>query len=196
MGGLLAAIAVGTMLTVAGSTSGSNLQLFAIAKFQPGYRGATGDGSLAGTGGLLLPSLTGDRLAVAGAVVILTALAFAHAGLLAGFALGRLRTVRHDPVAWWLVGALTAAWLGLSWVDHPSASEYYFLRSCPPFAAAAVAWLVASRSHEVVAGGRSCGVGLAGLCDRYCDRGVRGPRHENPPPVPAPPRSRRWPGHC
>jgi hypothetical protein len=144
LGGLLAAIAVGTMLTVAGSTSGSNFQLFSIAKFQIGYRGATGDTSMAGTGGLLLPSLTGDHLAVAGAAVTLAALALANAGLLAGFGLSRVRAVRHDPVAWWLVGALTASWLGLCWVDHPSASEYYFLRSCSPFAAAAVGWLVAA----------------------------------------------------
>jgi hypothetical protein len=162
IGGLLAAIAVGTMLTVAGSTSGSNVQLFAIAKFQPGYRGSTGDGSMAGTGGLLLPSLTGDRLAVAGAVVTLAALALAHAGLLAGLALSKVKAVRHDPVAWWLVGALTASWLGLCWVDHPSASEYYFLRSCAPFAAAAAAWLIAAgvrgRSRRTI-----LRVSLAGL---------------------------------
>ncbi|TCM50316.1 hypothetical protein [Kribbella sp. VKM Ac-2568] len=162
IGGLLAAIAVGTLLTVAGSTSGSGFQLFAIAKFQPGYRGSTGDGSMAGTGGLLLPSLTGDHLAVAGAVVTLAGLALAHAGLLAGFALATVKAVRRDPVAWWLIGALTASWLGLSLVDHPSASEYYFLRSCSPFAAAAVAWLVAAgvkgRSRRTI-----LRVGLAGL---------------------------------
>lgn len=144
IGGLLVAIALGTMLTVAGSTSGSGVQLFAIAKGWTGYRGATGDGSLAGTGGLLLPSLTGDHLAATGAVVTLAALALAQATLLAGFALSRVDAVRRDPVAWWLVGALTAAWLGVCWVDHPSASQFYFLRSCAPFAAAAVCWLVAA----------------------------------------------------
>lgn len=162
IGGLLAAVAVGTLFTVAGSTSGSNVQLLAIAKHQPGYRGATGDGSMAGTGGLLLPSLTGDQLAVAGAVLTLAALALAHAGLLAGFALSTVKAVRRDPVAWWLVGALTAAWLGLCWVDHPSASQYYFLRSSSPFAAAAVGWLVAAcvrgRSRRTI-----LRVGLAGL---------------------------------
>jgi hypothetical protein len=143
LGALLVAVAVGTLLTVAGSTSGSNVQLLAIAKFQTGYRGATGDGSLPGTGGALLPSLTGDGVAVAGALVILAAFALAHAGLLAGFAVARVRAVRQDPVAWFLLGALTAAWLGASWVDHPSASQYYFLRSCTPIAAAALSWLVA-----------------------------------------------------
>jgi hypothetical protein len=162
IGGLLAAVAAGTMLTVAGSTSGSNFQLLAILKFQIGYRGSTGDGSMAGTGGLLLPSLTGDRLAVLGAVVALAALALAHAGLLAGLTLSRVKAVRQDPVAWWLVGALTASWLGLCLLDHPSAGEYYFLRSSSPFAAAAVGWLVAAgvrgRSRRTIL----C-VGLAGL---------------------------------
>ncbi|QNE23101.1 hypothetical protein F1D05_23175 [Kribbella qitaiheensis] len=161
IGGLIAAIAVWTMLTVAGSTAGSGIQLFAIAKFQPGYRLATGDGSLAGTGGLILPSLTGDRLAVAGALLTLAAFAIAHAGLLAGLGLSRSK-VRHDPVAWWLVGALTASWLGLSVVDHPSASEYYFLRSGLPFAAAALGWLIAAgvrgRSRRTIQW-----LGLAGL---------------------------------
>jgi hypothetical protein len=142
MGGSLAAVAIATMLTVAGSTSGSNIQLFAMAKFRGGYRGSTGDDSLPGTGGLLLPSLTGDRVALAGAVVVLAALAFAYAGLLAGLALSWAK--RHDPVAWWMVGALAAAWLGLSLLDHPSGSEYYFPRSLPPFAAAAMSWLVAA----------------------------------------------------
>ncbi|WP_232828347.1 hypothetical protein [Kribbella monticola] len=143
IGGLLVAITVWTMLTVAGSTSGSGIQLFAIAKFQPGYRGATGDGSLAGTGGLVLRSLTGDHVAVAGALVILAGFVLAHAALLAGFGLIGVRALRQSPVAWFLVGGLTASWLGVSLVNHPSASQYYFLRSGLPFAAAAVGWLIA-----------------------------------------------------
>jgi hypothetical protein len=183
IGGLLVAIAVWAMLTVAGSTSGTGIQLFAIAKFQPGYRGATGDGSLAGTGGLVLQSLTGDHLAVVGAVVTLAGLALAHAGLLAGFGLTTIRAVRHDPVGWWLVGALTAAWLGLSLVNHPSASEYYFLRSGLPFAAAAVGWLVAAgvrgRSRRTILrlslAGLATGTAIA-VCADLVRRSATGPR--------------------
>jgi hypothetical protein len=70
--------------------------------------------------------------------------------------------VRQDPVAWFLVGGLTASWLGASLVNHPSASQYYFLRSGLPFAAAAVGWLVAvgvrGRSRRMI-----LRTGLAGL---------------------------------
>ena len=98
-------------------------------------------------------------------------------------ALSRLRTVRHDPVAWWLVGALTAAWLGVSWVDHPSASEYYFLRSCPPFAAAAVCWLVAAgvrgRSRRTILWlgltGIATGTAIA-VCATLVTKTATGPR--------------------
>jgi hypothetical protein len=76
-------------------------------------------------------------------VVVLAAFALAHVSLLAGLALPVVRAVRQDPVAWFLLGALTAAWLGVCWVDHPSASQYYFLRSCTPIAAAALSWLIA-----------------------------------------------------
>ncbi|ADB29614.1 hypothetical protein Kfla_0492 [Kribbella flavida DSM 17836] len=182
-GVLLAAIAVGTLLTVAGSTSGSNVQFLAIAKFQAGYRGATGDGSLPGTGGLLLPSLTGDQLAVMGAVVVLAAFVLAQAGLVAGFALSRVKAVRQDPVAWWLVGALTASWLGLCLVDHPSASQYYFLRSGIPIAAAAVSWLIAAgvqgrsrrTSLSVIAAGLAAGTAVA-ICAELVSRPATGTR--------------------
>ncbi|MBB5839837.1 hypothetical protein [Kribbella italica] len=171
LGGVLTGVAAGTLLTVTGSTSGSKVQLLAIAKFQAGYAAATGDRSLPGTGGLLLPSLTGDRFALAGAVAVLAAFALAHALLIAGLALTAVPTLRRDPVAWWLLGALTAAWLGLSLVNHPSASQYYFLRSCWPIAAAAVGWLIAAgvrgRSTRtilrLVLGGLATGAVIAGF---------------------------------
>lgn len=161
-GAVLGLIGVATMLTVAGSTSGSNLQLFAFAKFQANYAGSTGDRSMPGTGGWVLPSLTGDRIALAGAVVALAALVLSQLGGLVGLGLARAKAVRQDPVAWWLAGLLLAGWLGLSTVDHPSGSEYYFQRGSSSFAAVAVAWLVAAgvrgRSRRSIVR-----LGLAGL---------------------------------
>jgi hypothetical protein len=76
-------------------------------------------------------------------------------GLLIGFGLLLVRSTRRDPVAWFLVGALTAAWAGMLLVNHPSAGQQYFLRSVVPFAAAAAAWLVAvafkGRSRRTIA---------------------------------------------
>src|SRR5882757_52886 len=48
---LLVAAAVGTLLTVAGSTSGSGIQLLAIVKLQAGYGAATHDATHPGQGG-------------------------------------------------------------------------------------------------------------------------------------------------
>ena len=135
---------IGTLRFVAGSTGGSGFQFLAIAKFQANYRAITGDSSLPGTGGLLLPSLTsGDSTAIAGVAVMLGLILLSSAGLLTGFGLLLVRSTRRDPVAWLLVGALTGAWAGMLLVNHPSAGEQYFLRSVVPFAAAAAAWLVA-----------------------------------------------------
>jgi hypothetical protein len=135
---------LGTLRFVAGSTNGSGLQLLAIARFQAYYRGITGDLSLPGTDGLLLPSLTsGDPTTIAGVAIMLGLILMWSAGQLTGFGLLLVRSTRRDPVAWFLVGALTAAWAGMLLVNHPSAAQQYFLRSVVPFAAAAAAWLVA-----------------------------------------------------
>jgi hypothetical protein len=160
---LLLGTAVLTMLTVTGSTGGSGLQVFGIARYAPGYQAATGDRSLAATGGWLLPSLaSGDKVAAAGGLVAIAAVILPQLLLLAGFGLLLVRRSRDSPIAWLLVGAVTAGWLGFLLVDHPSASQGYFLRSAVPFAAAAAAWLAAlgvrrrSRRTAVV-------VGVAGL---------------------------------
>ncbi|MDX6239929.1 MAG: hypothetical protein QOG10_4744 [Kribbellaceae bacterium] len=143
-GTLLVGTAVVTMLTVAGSTSGSGFQLFAMARYRPGYQQVTGDMSLPATGGWLLPSLaSGDKVAIAGGLVEVTIMVLIQVLLLAGFAVLLVKKTRTNPIAWWLVGALTAGWLGMLLVDHPSASEGYFLRSAVPFGAAAAAWLAA-----------------------------------------------------
>lgn len=143
--GLILVLAtLGTMRYVAGSTGGSGLQFYAMARFRAEYRGITGDLSLPGTGGLLPPSLTsGDSTAIAGVAVMLGLLLVSYAGLLIGFGLLLVRSTRRDPVAWLLAGALAAAWAGMLLVNHPAASQVYFLRNAVPFGAAAAAWLVA-----------------------------------------------------
>ena len=147
---------IGSLRFVSGSTGGSGLQFFGVARFRTDYQAITGDTSPLGTGGLLAPSLTsGDSTAIAGVGVMLGLQLLSSAGLLAGFGLLLVRSTRRDPVAWLLVGALTGAWAGMLLVNHPSAGELYFLRSVVPFAAAAAAWLVAvafeGRSRRIIA---------------------------------------------
>lgn len=155
--GLILVVAlIGALRFVSGSTGGSGLQFFGVARFRPDYRAITGDTSLPGIGGLLAPSLTsGDSTAIAGVGVMLGLQLLSSAGLLAGFGLLLVRSTRRDPVAWLLVGALTGAWAGVLLVNHPSAGQLYFLRSVVPFAAAAAAWLVAvafkGRSRRTIA---------------------------------------------
>jgi hypothetical protein len=150
-GALLVVAAVGTMLTLAGSTSGSEIQFLAVVKLQSGYHAATGEQTLPGVGGWILPSLaSGKLLTVVGALVIFGLLLISQAGAAAGFGLLVRRTTRQDPVGWFLVGALVAGWAGYLLVDHPSASESYFVRSVVPFGLAAVGWLaaLAVRGHR------------------------------------------------
>jgi hypothetical protein len=150
-GAVLLIAAVGTMLFVAGSTGGSKIQFLAIVKLQAGYHAATGDLTPAGAGGWILPSLaSGKLLTVAGALVIFGLLLVSQAGAAAGYGLLARRTTRQDPVGWFLVGALVAGWAGFLLVDHPSASESYFVRSVVPFGLAAVGWLaaLAARGHR------------------------------------------------
>ncbi|MDX6295310.1 MAG: hypothetical protein QOH50_4385 [Kribbellaceae bacterium] len=150
-GALLLIAAVGTMLSLAGSTSGSKIQFLAIVKLQSGYHAATGDRTPAGAGGWILPSLaSGKLLTVFGALVIFGLLLMSQAAAAAGFGLLVGRTTRQDPVGWFLLGALVAGWAGYLLVDHPSASESYFVRSVAPFGLAAVGWLaaVAARGHR------------------------------------------------
>jgi hypothetical protein len=150
-GVLLLIGAAGTMLTLAGSTTGSKIQLLAIVKLQSGYHAATGDKTPPGAGGWILPSLaSGKLLTVVGALVIFGLLLVSQAGAAAGFGLLARRTTRQDPVGWFVVGALVAGWAGYLLVDHPSASESYFVRSVVPFGLAAVGWLaaLAARGHR------------------------------------------------
>ncbi|MEV6281691.1 hypothetical protein [Kribbella sp. NPDC051770] len=141
---VLVASAIGTLLTVAGSTSGSGLQLLAIVKLQAGYRAATGDATPAGGGGLILPALTSGRfLSIVGALVVLALMLIAQAVALAGYGLLGRRELRQDPLGWFLLGGLVAGWAAYLLVDHPSASESYFVRSVVPISLAAIAWLAA-----------------------------------------------------
>ncbi|ONI71941.1 hypothetical protein BWI15_17675 [Kribbella sp. ALI-6-A] len=166
---LLVASAVGTLLTVAGSTSGSGLQVLAVVKLQGGYQAATQDATPAGGGGLILPALTSGRfLSVIGALVVFALLLVAQSVALAGYGLMGRRELRRDPLGWFLLGGLVAGWAGFLLVDHPSASESYFVRSVVPFSLAAIAWMTAlwfkqvadRRRAAVIVGVLAGGIGL------------------------------------
>ena len=113
-GSLLVAAAVGTMVTVAGSTSGSGLQFLAVIKTQGGYAAATRDTTAPGEGGLILPALTsGQLLSVGGVVVVGLLLLIGQLLAVVGYGLLGKRELRRDPVGWFLLGALIAGWAGL-----------------------------------------------------------------------------------
>lgn len=134
----------GMLRFVAGSTNGSGMQLLAILRFDRQYRAITGDFSVTGTGDFLpVPLTSGDSTAVTGFAVMLGLTLLSYAGLLIGFGLLMVRATRRHPAAWMLAGALTAAWLGMLLLNHPAASQQYFLRGVVPFAMAATCWLVA-----------------------------------------------------
>ncbi|MDX6262534.1 MAG: hypothetical protein QOH84_4222 [Kribbellaceae bacterium] len=151
-GSLLVAAAVGTMVTVAGSTSGSGLQFLAVLKTQGGYAAATRDRTQAGEGGLILPALTsGHLLSIAGVLVLIALLLTGQLLAVTGYALLAKRELRRDPIAWFLLGALIAGWAGFLLVDHPSISEAYFVHSTVPFSLAAAGWLAATITRTYAA---------------------------------------------
>jgi hypothetical protein len=148
-GSLLVASAVGTMITVAGSTSGSGLQLLAVIKVQANYHATTLDRTPAGEGGLILPALTSGRtLSVLGVLVIFVLVAIGQLPAAAGYGILGNRQLRREPLAWFLLGALIAGWAAFLVVDHPSVSETYFVRSTVPFGLAALAWLGAVQAKK------------------------------------------------
>lgn len=154
-GSLLVAAAVGTMVTVSGSTSGSGLQFLAVVKTQAGYAAATRDTTPAGEGGLILPALTsGGLLSVGGVLVVTVLLLIGQLLAVVGYGLLGKRELRRDPVGWFLLGALVAGWAGFLVVDHPSISEAYFAHSAVPFSLAAAGWLAATVTRTSSAEGR------------------------------------------
>ncbi|MGW1346977.1 hypothetical protein ACWCOV_38405 [Kribbella sp. NPDC002412] len=164
---LLVATGVGTMLTVAGSTSGSGLQFLAVLKSSGDYAAATGDRTPAGEGGLILPALAHG--AVLGTLVLLCMLLINQATAVVGF--GVLGKLRREPLAWFLVGGLVAGWAGYLLIDHPSVSESYFIHTAVPFSLAATGWLAAvlarvypARTRRVaLLGSAAAAVVLAGI---------------------------------
>ena len=144
-GSLMVAAAVATIVTVAGSTSGSGLQLLAVVKTVGGYAAATGDKTPAGEGGVILPALTsGGVLSLVGVLVVSVLLLIGQLLAVVGYSLIGKRELRRDPVGWFLLGGLIAGWAGFLVVDHPSVSEAYFAHTVVPFSLAAVGWLAAS----------------------------------------------------
>lgn len=141
-GSLLVAAAVATMLTVAGSTSGSGLQFLAVLKTVGGYAAVTGDSTQAGEGGAILPALASGH--VLGVLVVFLLLLFGQ--LLAAVGFGLLGRLRREPLAWFLLGGLIAGWAAFLVVDHPSVSEAYFAHSVVPVSLAAAGWILAAHT--------------------------------------------------
>jgi hypothetical protein len=173
---VVVAVMLLTLRTVVGSTAGSRTRLFGLLRLLPGYVEATGDEAMAAGPGWTLPALTdGDTVAYWGALAILGTLLVSQLSSLAAFGLIGHRGTRRDPVAWFLVGAFLAGWLGLLVVDHPSGGELYFLRSALPFATAGVAWLMTSalrgrswRMHAaVLIGGVALGTAFVLIAGRF-----------------------------
>ncbi|WP_328989172.1 hypothetical protein OG394_23365 [Kribbella sp. NBC_01245] len=141
--GVILFAAIFTMLTVAGSTGGSKLQLFAIVRSTAGYVTLTGDQTMAATGGWILDALSSsDGTTVLAGWVLVICLFLSQLALLAGLGVLATRRTRQDPVAWWLAGSMIAGWLGMLLLDHPASSQGYFLRSLVPFAAAGAGLLM------------------------------------------------------
>jgi hypothetical protein len=144
-GVMLVVVGAATMLTVAGSTSGSGLQFLAVLKSSGDYAAATGDTTPAGEGGLVVPALA--QGAVAGTLVLLIVLLINQATAVVGFGVLKQR----DPVAWFLAGGLIAGWAGYLLIDHPSVSESYFIHTAIPFSLAAAGWLAATLVRDLPA---------------------------------------------
>ncbi|MET7276597.1 hypothetical protein ABZS29_00095 [Kribbella sp. NPDC005582] len=142
-GALLVAVGALTLFTVAGSTSGSQIQFLAVLKTSPGYTSLTGDSTPAGIGGLVVPSLVHG--AVLGTALMVLSVLLLQAASLAGFLV-----VRRDPVAWFLIGAMVVGWLGYLFIDHPGVSESYFLYTATPFSLAAAGWVAATARRWLV----------------------------------------------
>ncbi|MEV5963827.1 hypothetical protein AB0L70_18820 [Kribbella sp. NPDC051952] len=141
-GAVLVAVGVGTILTVAGSTNGSRVQLLAVLKSLPVYSAATGDSTPPGAGGLILPALAhgaviGTLALLLGLLLTLQAMAWAGFGVVG----------RRDPIAWFLLGVMIAGWLGYLLVDHPSVSESYFIYTAAPFSLAGAGWFAATSAR-------------------------------------------------
>jgi hypothetical protein len=141
-GAALVAVGVATMLTVAGSTNGSGVQVLAVLKSLPVYTAATGDATPPGEGGLILPALAHGE--VIGTLTLLLGLLLTlQAMALVGFGVAG----RRDPVAWFLLGAIIAGWAGYLLIDHPSVSESYFIYMTAPFSLAGAGWFAASSAR-------------------------------------------------
>ncbi|MEU8226436.1 hypothetical protein [Kribbella sp. NPDC048915] len=139
---VLVAVGALTFRTVAGSTSGSQVQFLAVLKSLPVYTAATGDTTQPGAGGLVVPALAHG--AVAGTLSLLLGLLLTMQAMSwAGFGVAG----RKDPAAWFLLGAMIAGWAGYLLIDHPSVSESYFIYTAAPFSLAGAGWFAATSAR-------------------------------------------------
>ncbi|GAA1606117.1 MULTISPECIES: hypothetical protein [Kribbella] len=150
---VLLVVGATTLLTVAGSTSGSGVQFLAVLKSLPVYTAATGDKTQPGDGGLILPALAhgevlGTLSLLLGLLLTLQAMSWAGFGVIG----------KRDPIAWFLLGAMIAGWVGYLLIDHPSVSESYFVYSAAPFSLAGAGWFAATSAR---ASGRPLPIAVA-----------------------------------
>jgi hypothetical protein len=142
----LVVVAALASLTVTGSTAGTAIRLLGAIRQLPGYAIVTGDTTYPGPDegalveGLQQPSAQVVQWSALSLVGLLVTMAICVVPLLTLV----LRRTRTDPVHWWLLGAITAGWLGFLLVDHPGAAEYYFIGSAAPFGAVSTTALAAT----------------------------------------------------
>jgi hypothetical protein len=118
------------------------VQFLAMLKALPVYTAATGDTTPPGAGGLILPALAHG--AVLGTLALLLGLLLTLQSMAwVGFGVAGQR----DPIAWFLLGAMIAGWLGYLLIDHPSVSESYFIYTAAPFSLAGAGWFAATSAR-------------------------------------------------
>jgi len=131
-----------TATMFSGSDSTSSLSPFGFMRFNPMFRAVSGsvdgisragvDGGFAGV----------SPRAAAIVLLMLVALAFSHLNTALGALAFLSRTVRRDPAAWFLAGALAASFGAYLVLTHPAYSQVYFVRLALAYGAAVQAWVI------------------------------------------------------
>ncbi|MFC7491815.1 MULTISPECIES: hypothetical protein [unclassified Knoellia] len=163
-----------TAIFLSGSDSETSVRLFDFIRWHPTLR----DVLSAGSGSSLLPAGVAD-LGVRSLQILglgLLAVAFPHVGLHFGAAGFALRSVRADPVAWFVAGTIAASFAAFLIVSHPAFSQVYFVRLALVHGAAVLAWILVGAARRapapqarrvgLVAAGALVGAALAWLTAR------------------------------
>ncbi|MFW5474452.1 hypothetical protein ACOCJ5_14180 [Knoellia sp. CPCC 206450] len=163
-----------TATTFSGSDSTSQLRPFGFMSFHPLFRAVTD--TAGGAGGTSGDGFAGVSARAAQIVVLmLVALAFSHLGTGLGVFAFLSRSVRRDPAAWFVGGALVASLGGYLLLMHPAYSQVYFVRLALAYGAAVQAWVLVGAVRRlrgrrvgaaVAAAGAVAGAALAWLTAR------------------------------